>query len=1197
MARARFLLITYALEQALMKLDLCDSEVIDHHYRWNGFVKPLKEVLQSVQDLLQDTEEREAVSLLSGGFSYLQDRVDRIEYSLDELAIPGKLSYFDLEMTFELLNAISLSLKRIRSNEKQVELSGLGVISDDVKIVGRGDDVFKIVEFLKGSTNHQLHVFPIVGMAGLGKTALARSVCKEVSEGKLFDKTVWISASDNFEELTVLREMLKALGEHLAGGADSKQETLEHLSKEVQGKRYLLVLDDVWHEDVDKWDGLKDCLLKLGGSNGSAVLVTTRSGQAASIMETFPGCRHDLKRLSDGECWSIIREKVSGNEGEPLPPDLEVIGKEIAGKCGGVPLIALFLGETMCSSRERGQWLSVKNSCLRDIPGYEDIIIPILLKSFYHLPSPALKLCFAYCSIFSQDFTVEKEQLIQLWMAEGFLVQSNDQRMEDTGEVFFNKFVDSSFVEVVEWDGRGNIRSCKMNRLMHGLALHVSKFRTLNLETCSDIDGEYSIHQANLICDVELARVMPIIEGSSLVSLFTHAADVLHWSLNFIHMRTLNLDGADIKELNDSIGTLKCLKFLDLSRTCIKALPESITDLHNMQTLRLIECASLQSLPRNMRGLLSLRHIYFTYHHQMPVKVGCLTSLQTLPIFVVGKDSASTIEELESLNGLRGQLSIYNLQEVKNKTEAEKANLRGKTKIYKLEFVWRSGRKCFKNDEEVLEALQPHSNLETLKIEHYGAEKLPSWLLMEIPTHGDSLLVNSLVNLKLIDCKRCELPMLGHLPRLESLEIDGLDKVRTGFSETMTVFPALKKLSLRRMVNLVEWMVPAVREGHSAVLPFLEELSIMSCPLLASISLNAPSLARLEICFCEELKSLSMDSSASTALEDLTIKCCPNLESIPSAECLRSLKRLHNEGCQKSISPPIPSVQIFNSLEYLRLEGFPDLISIPDLQNLSLKGLAIKLCPDLECIGSLQNLTSLEDLRIEVCPNLESIPSVGDLSSLKTLSIQRCQKLTTLPTGLQCCLSLENLSIQWCIELTSIPDELKELHSLVQLEITKCPSLTYFPEDSLFSLTQLKQLTIGPFSEKLEVFPGLNSIQPFHAPLEELQIHGWNRLKSLPDQLKQLTVLKSLDIGRFNKVEELPEWLGDLISLQHLRIWRCKNLRSLPTSMQDLFMLKRLEIIDCHILKKTCAEGSGPEWFKISHIPKIRLLGSLLPGC
>ncbi|KAG5224258.1 disease resistance protein [Salix suchowensis] len=476
----QFLMITYALEQALMKLGSFYFEETGPRDRLDRLVKDLKEVLPSVQDLIQDTEERVVASRLSGYFLDFEIHVLSILQSLDRLANHDKFMYLstaddrrffdrmnyiiqhDLEKVYLVLNLISQSLESIRYRQ-QLE-SRLGVTSDGVKIVGRVDDVLKIVgrvddvlkivEFLMGSsTNHQLlHVFPIVGMAGLGKTALARSVCEKVSEGQLFDKTVWISVSDNFEELTVLREMLKDLGVPMAGGADSIGETLEHLSKELQGKRFLLVLDDVWNEDVDKWDGLKKCLLEVGGSNGSAVLVTTRSGQAASIMETFPGCRHDLKRLSDGDCWSIIREKVSGNEGEPLPLDLEVIGKEIASKCGGVPLVAHFLGE-MCSGKERGQWLSVKNSCLRDIPGYEDIIIPILKKSFYHLPSRALKLCFAYCSIFSQDIIVEKEQLIQLWMAQGFLVQSNDQRMEDTGEVFFNKFVDSSFVEVVECRG------------------------------------------------------------------------------------------------------------------------------------------------------------------------------------------------------------------------------------------------------------------------------------------------------------------------------------------------------------------------------------------------------------------------------------------------------------------------------------------------------------------------------------------------------------------------------------------------------------------------------------------------------------------------------------------------------------------------------------------------------------------------
>ncbi|KAJ6697241.1 hypothetical protein OIU85_003594 [Salix viminalis] len=269
---ARFLLITYALDLALMKLGLFGFEVTDPRYRVVRSVKALKEVLPSVQALIQDTEERVMASRLSGDFSALQKHVDFIEDSLDQLAIPGDLhpelemlwrrGYWNLKRLLDVLNRISQSLEEIRSNRQQVESPGLGVISDDVKIVGRGDVVLKIVEYLMLLTNKQLLlVYPIVGMAGLGKTALARSVCEAVSEGQLFDETVWISVSDNFEELTVLREMLKALGEHMAGGADSKGETLEHLSKELQGKRFLLVLDDVWNEDVKKCSETVFCVL------------------------------------------------------------------------------------------------------------------------------------------------------------------------------------------------------------------------------------------------------------------------------------------------------------------------------------------------------------------------------------------------------------------------------------------------------------------------------------------------------------------------------------------------------------------------------------------------------------------------------------------------------------------------------------------------------------------------------------------------------------------------------------------------------------------------------------------------------------------------------------------------------------------------------------------------------------------------
>lgn len=91
-------------------------------------------------------------------------------------------------------------------------------------------------------------------------------------------------------------------------------------------------------------------------------------------------------------------------------------------------------------------------------------------------------------------------------------------------------------------------------------------------------------------------------------------------------MRTLKLDGASLKELPASIGKLKHLRYLDISWTAIRVLPESITKLYNLQTLRFMNCELLGKLPSQMRNMVNLRHIYFSYPRQMPDKVGCLTS-------------------------------------------------------------------------------------------------------------------------------------------------------------------------------------------------------------------------------------------------------------------------------------------------------------------------------------------------------------------------------------------------------------------------------------------------------------------------------------------------------------------------------------------------------------------------------------------
>ncbi|KAJ6379256.1 hypothetical protein OIU76_015970 [Salix suchowensis] len=156
-------------------------------------------------------------------------------------------------------------------------------------------------------------------MAGLGKTSIARKICQLAREKKHFDVILWVCASNDFNEGRILGEMLQKIDKH-TGGLSNLDAILEKLQQELENKTFLLVLDDVWNEDPDMWVDLKDLLLKINKKNGNVVVVTTRRSQ------------HVPEKLSDDECWSIIKQKVSGGGGATLAADLESIGKDIAKK-------------------------------------------------------------------------------------------------------------------------------------------------------------------------------------------------------------------------------------------------------------------------------------------------------------------------------------------------------------------------------------------------------------------------------------------------------------------------------------------------------------------------------------------------------------------------------------------------------------------------------------------------------------------------------------------------------------------------------------------------------------------------------------------------------------------------------------------------------------------------------------------------
>ncbi|TYH20617.1 hypothetical protein ES288_A05G444400v1 [Gossypium darwinii] len=1064
----------------------------------------------------------------------------------------------------------------------------------DSNIVGRKHDVSKVVNLLVNPKDKQVvPVVPIVGMAGLGKTTLAKLVYDDLNVQRRFVR-FWVCVSDHFDVKRILKEMLEHFTDDPISIPQNKNAMVEKLKQKIEGAKegkdqikYLLVLDDVW--DVTEWEDLKLCLEGISTNGGNGVIVTTRKEDVASTVQARSDQWHQPEKLEDEECWSIIKERTLRDS--PISHGLEPIGKEIAKQCQGVPLVANVIGGLMSKIELSPRaWLEIQRSGVWGSPESVLKVERVLKLSFDRLSSPSLKKCFAYCAMFPKDYCFKKEELIQLWMAEGFLGTS--MAVVDNGNKYLNELLSNSLFQNVTRDTCGNILTLKMHDPVHDLSLSVSKFDAL-------IFGENSTPITNECSHI---RHLNVGFAPKLFSLFSEIDlfKKLSKSFKFKRLRVLKLVGTSyIFEFPDSLGELKHLRYLDISGTRIRALPKSSTKLYHLQTLRLLGSVIL-TFPDVLENLISLKHLYFDTQDVQPDNIGNLTCLQTLPVFYVGLERGHSIKELGSLNELRGELEIRRLQCVRNKQEANGANLHLKEKLCKLifDFKWSSSY----NSEEVMEGLQPHSKLQSLTVNGYGGNSFPSWMLRPV---GDSglLLLNNLLELELFRCHNCEsLPPLGQLQNLQFLNLRNLREVKGMGSEfycnkgiddmnkVIKVFPALKKFTLSGMERLEEWT--AMTATKTIMFPCLEELNIWSCPnLIGSYFDNrgCSSLEKLSILFCKKLSKIGDGLSSCTCLKELGLYGCPNLSSIPELKGFSSLQNLSIGRCNELEVIPITGGR--SSLEKLNIhlceklskigDGLStstclkelDLYGCPNLRFSSLQNLSIGRCNELELnihlceklskIGDgLSTSTCLKELDLYGCPNLSSIPELKGFSSLQNLSIGRCNELEVFPM-IGGCSSLEKLNIHLCEKLSKIGDGLSTSTCLKELDLYGCPNLSSIPELKGFS--SLQNLSIERCNE-LEVFP----ITGGCLSLEKLNIHLCEKLSKIGDGLSTSTCLKELDLYSCPNLSSIPDLKG-FSSLQNLSIEMCNELEVIPITGG----CSSLEKLNIHLCKKLSKIGDG----------------------
>ena len=721
-------------------LDAEEQQAQNHAIK--DWVAKLKDVLFEADDLLDDmstevlrrevmTENKKAKEVCIF-FSKSNQLAYGLKMGHKIKAIRGRLDAIDVDKN-------TLHLKE-RPRETQVSnrvRESIHFVPAEV-VIGREVDKKVIIERLLDSNIEQnVTVHSIVGLGGLGKTTLAQLVFNDEEIKSHFEKKLWVCISDDFDVEIIVKKILEfAEGKKLENF--EKNKLISDLQKEINGYRYLLVLDDVWNDDSEKWDKLKGLL--LGGARGSRILLTTREEKVAKISKTIDPLF--LRDLNEEESWSLFRQKAFENGQEPKNLRIKEIGLEIVRKCRGIPLAINTIGSILSFKNSEEEWLSFKNIEFSKIDQKETGIIPTLKLSYDHLPLN-LKQCFAYCSLFPKDYHIEKNKLIKLWMAQGFIkLSSQNQCLEDVGHDYFMELLWRSFFQEPIKDQYGNIREFKIHDLMHDLAKLVAGQESTTLGINSENIVEKT-HHLSVGFDLGLSSQIPtLLFKAKRIRTFIvptlgqrvwnqETCDAFLSSLTFLRMLDFSCTG--IRSLPHSIGKLKHLRYLNISyNKHIKMLPNSITRLQNLETLDLSCCEKLIELPKNTSKLVNLRHLNIYRCNSlthMPRGFGQLTNLLSLSHYVLSTDSRhGELMELQGLNGLRENLSIKNLRHEKDTAlECDAANLKGKQNLHGLKLEWIKGGVDdvdVEYDEMSLKHLQPHTSLKELEVQRKGISKL-----------------------------------------------------------------------------------------------------------------------------------------------------------------------------------------------------------------------------------------------------------------------------------------------------------------------------------------------------------------------------------------------------------------------------------------------------------------------------------------
>ncbi|KAJ4825507.1 hypothetical protein Tsubulata_049403 [Turnera subulata] len=1016
--------------------------------RVKNWLDELKDVAYEAEDFLDDFEEIPDTCLDEGMRNDIKARFEEIHDRL-EFLLRQKDALGLVERAGVRLSSSSTTTQR--------RLATTSVV-DDSGIYGRSGDKEAIMRLVlsEDANARQLGVVPIIGMGGVGKTTLAQQVYNDSRVEQQFGKfRVWVCVSEEFDVLKLTRNILKEIGLSDCDSLTPNQLQVK-LKERVRGQKVLLILDDVWNENYEDWDFLL-VPMKKSVAQGSKVVVTTRNQSVASVMSTVPS--HHLEELNEDDCWSLFARHAFDGCSPSSYPNLVEIGRRISNKCKGLPLAAKTMGGLLRCKREAKEWEKILRSNIWDLPS--DNIIPALRLSYHYLP-PHLKQCFSYCATFPKDFKIIKEDLVLLWMAEGFIIQRNqDSSMEEIGEEYVEDLASRSFFQ--KFGGTEDPDCFVMHDLIHDLARFISGEFCFNGE---DVNlGGLTERTRHLyltrnggaaFADVKVSQVLRSLICSE------EGADedaMRHLENNISSLRRLR-----VLVLRGSFGGISNLfaisKHLRLMRLrsyySLEKLPKNVTALCKLQTLVVEDCR-LQRLPDSIGNLKQLRHLSLNG-----------TSLNLLP------DSIGKLKDLRHLN--LGDTEIKRLPE----------SICG---MYYLHTLILS---------ECLELVElPDKMMDLINLCHLHIWGSPRLEYMPVQM-GKLIKLQTLSTFVVGKERGSSIWELGELRNLQgSLELRKLENVvdeQEALGANLKEKKGLKELEF-------SW------EEED------DDLGATSGTLDRRVLQHLQPHVDVRVIEIRGYRGTSFpdwvgDSSYSNIMR-LELLRCGNCTRFPPLGQLPSLEELEIQDFESvvSVGPEFfygscsSSIQPFRSLQKLTFSEMPQWKEwncvdgdgdADDCNRITfplLKTLSIEECPKLRKINFHISVPSLHSLSPIDCSELESVGFIeegGDRSlpsTLRKLTIDGCDKF--MRWGLHKLPSLSVLRLRDNQDMKSFPDNILLPSSLIEIYITKLGNIKSLDYEGLRHLTCLQTLEIWDCPE-LERIPE----ERLPSSLTHLQIHS-----------------------------------------------------------------------------------------------------------